>query len=121
MRTIIAGSRDIEHPFEEIAKATIDSGFNITQVISGTARGVDKSGEEWAKCFGIKIREFPAFWVKYGKSAGYRRNEQMANAADALIAIWDGKSKGTKNMIDIAKKKKLKVYVHMVPKNAKKG
>ena len=54
---------------------------------------------------------FPANWNKFGKSAGFRRNEQMAEVADALIAFWDGKSHGTKHMIEIMENKKLLVKV----------
>ena len=84
------------------------------EIVSGNALGVDKIGEKWGKSLGYKIKLFPANWGRYGKSAGYVRNKEMANYADALIAIWDGKSKGTKHMIDIAKKKGLKVFVYEI-------
>ncbi len=57
---------------------------------------------------------YPAAWDTYGLKAGYIRNEEMADNADALIAIWDGKSRGTKHMIDIATRKGLRVYIHEV-------
>jgi hypothetical protein len=60
----------------------------------------------------IPCFRFPADWDRYGKAAGYIRNETMAANAEALIALWDGRSPGTKHMIDIARKKGLKVYVH---------
>ena len=73
-------------------------------VISGCARGADSLGELYAKTKGYatgKMEErHPADWNKNGKSAGYIRNEQMAEVADALVAFWDGKSRGTANMID---------------------
>ena len=68
----------------------------------------------WAATFSIPCEKYPADWDKYGKSAGYRRNEQMADNADSLIALWDGRSRGTKHMIDIAHRKGLKVYVHLI-------
>ncbi|MEA1980842.1 MAG: hypothetical protein U9N54_07710, partial [candidate division Zixibacteria bacterium] len=74
-------------------------------------KGVDKLGEEYAEQNYIPLLKFPANWNKYGKRAGYVRNEEMANNADALIAIWDGKSKGTNHMINIAKKKGLLVAI----------
>jgi hypothetical protein len=83
-------------------------------VVSGTARGVDTLGERWANENNIKVSLWPAQWDIYGKSAGYRRNEQMSNNSDMLIALWDGSSKGTKHMIDIAKRKGLIVYVRIV-------
>lgn len=71
-------------------------------------------GERYAKENGIDLAIFPAEWDKYGKRAGYLRNEQMADHADSLIAFWDGKSKGTKHMIDIAKRKKLFLNIILV-------
>ena len=60
-----------------------------------------------------KCYRFPADWDKYGKAAGYKRNGEMARNADALIAFWDGKSRGTKHMIDLAKKYDLQARVVM--------
>jgi hypothetical protein len=84
-----------------------------TEIVSGGARGVDKIGEELAKEHGIPVKIFSANWDFYGKSAGRRRNKEMAEYADALIAVWDSKSPGTKNMISEAKKKSLVVCVHL--------
>jgi hypothetical protein len=81
------------------------------EIVSGTANGADKLGERYANKKGYPVKKFPANWEKYGKSAGYKRNEEMAKYADALIAFWDGKSKGTKHMIDLAKRYDLKVKV----------
>lgn len=61
-------------------------------------------GEQYAKVKGYQIMYFPADWDTQGKKAGYIRNEQMVKNADALVAFWDGKSKGTKHMIDTAEK-----------------
>lgn len=104
MRVIIAGSRDITD-YQELLDAVVDSGFEITTVISGGARGVDRMGEIFAKNNSTPLEIYPADWNKYGKSAGHRRNADMANVADALIALWDGTSRGTKSMIEIANKK----------------
>jgi len=84
--------------------------YNII-IISGNARGADFYGEQYAKDEGFALEVYPADWKKFGKSAGFRRNEQMAEIADALIAFWDGKSHGTKHMIDIMKEKNLDVRV----------
>jgi hypothetical protein len=113
MKVIIAGSREITS-YVVVQLAVAGSGFDITEVVSGTARGVDQLGELWAFENDIPVKRFPADWKKYGKSAGYKRNQQMAEYADALIAIWDGKSAGTGHMISIAKMKQLPVYVHNV-------
>ena len=111
MKTIIAGSRDISR--NEFLDAMIggpDMGF-ITEVVSGTARGVDTYGEEFAECNDIPIKRFPANWAKFGRSAGFRRNRQMAEYAEALVAVWDGESKGTKNMINQARNLGLQVII----------
>lgn len=101
MRTIIAGSRNI---WSYMAVDTVIrlSGWEISWVVCGMAPGVDSVGWAWAHVNGIPIVEYPADWNRFGKSAGYRRNEEMARNADALIAVWDGSSKGTKHMVKIA-------------------
>jgi len=113
MKTIIAGSRDL------VDKDTVFSIIDlapvfITQIISGGARGIDKLGAEFGYHKDIPVITFNADWDTYGKRAGYLRNVDMADNAEALIAIWDGKSKGTKHMIDIALDKGLLVYVKKV-------
>jgi hypothetical protein len=113
MRTIIAGSRtatDIKDLIDAVAKC----GWKITTVVSGKAKGADHLGELWANYHHIPIDEYPADWKKYGRSAGPRRNIEMSENADALIALWNGESRGTKHMIETAKKKNLKVYVHII-------
>lgn len=80
-------------------------------VVSGNARGADTLGEKYAQDEGFTLEIYQAQWKKFGKRAGYRRNEQMAEVADALIAFWDGSSKGTKHMIDIMNEKNLLVRV----------
>ncbi len=111
MRVIVAGSRDIND--YEIVKAAIEkSEFNIFEVVSGRARGVDQLGEKWAICNEIPIAIFPANWKRDGKAAGHIRNVSMAHHADALIAVWDGESRGTKHMIDTMTKLKKPVYVY---------
>lgn len=112
-KVIIAGSRSI-NDYEELKKAIADSKLEISVVISGTANGVDRMGELYARENDIDLWKFPADWNRYGKKAGYIRNQQMAEHADALIALWDGKSSGTKHMITIALKKRLYVYAKNV-------
>lgn len=119
MRTIIAGSRDCTSK-SELIFALAACGWTPTAVISGAARGADRLGEVWAAEANVPCERFPADWDRYGKSAGYRRNEQMADHAEALIALWDGKSRGTNHMVNTAIRKGLHVYVHMLatPPNA---
>jgi hypothetical protein len=80
-------------------------------IISGHARGADILGEKYANDEGFGLEIYPAQWDKYGKRAGYRRNEEMGEIADALIAFWDGKSRGTKHMIDFMSNKNLPVKI----------
>ena len=80
-------------------------------VISGTARGADILGERYAKECGYQLNRFPANWNRHGNKAGFLRNLEMADNADALIAFWDGTSNGTKSMIEIARKKGLAVRI----------
>lgn len=113
MKTIIAGSRTVEsYPDLLETMAAID--WQPTEIISGAARGADRLGERWAREHNIPLRRMPAEWEKYGKRAGYLRNEKMLQHADALIALWDGKSRGTAHMIEIAKRKGLRVFVRQV-------
>lgn len=114
MKTIIAGSRNIKTAVAHVNDAVALSGFQITEIVSGTARGIDNAGEIYGNWFNIPVVMFPANWDKYGNGAGYIRNNQMALYADALVAVWDGKSRGTKHMIEVAKEKGLKVFVHLV-------
>lgn len=113
MKVIIAGSRDY-HEYDTLLQAITESEFNITTVISGGAKGVDALGEEYANNMNIPLNTYNADWNTHGKAAGPIRNRKMAENADALIALWDGKSRGTKNMIETAMKKQLKVYVKIV-------
>ncbi len=114
MKLIIAGSRSFtdrnllfrlcDHMLQYQA---------VIEIVSGTARGADQLGEEYAKIRGFSIKRFPANWEKNGKFAGKIRNLQMGQYADALIAFWDGKSKGTKHMIEVANYYNLNVKIHI--------
>ena len=102
MRLIIAGSRTINVGVDGILMF-MGYYFNINQlpiseIVSGTANGVDQDGEYAAVACMIPVKRFPADWDKHGKAAGHIRNKQMADYADALLLIWDGESKGSKNM-----------------------
>jgi len=110
MRTIVAGGRNC-NSYDILKKAISQCGWTPSVVISGAAKGADILGEQWATENLIPCERFPADWNKYGKKAGFIRNVQMAEVAEGLIALWDGESRGTKHMIDIANKKGLKVYI----------
>jgi hypothetical protein len=111
MRVIIAGSRDMNYDFV-VSDAMQASGFKPSVVVCGMARGVDMIGRRWAIGNEIKVDEYHANWKEEGRSAGYKRNVQMVENADALVAVWDGKSRGTSHMIDLAKSHGLEVYVY---------
>lgn len=112
MKVIIAGSRGIED-YKLVVDTINRSGYNITEVVSGCARGPDRLGERWAVANDVPIKEMPADFAKYGKSAGPRRNKEMAEYADAAIIIWDGKSCGTRNMIENMIRRKKPYHIGM--------
>jgi hypothetical protein len=112
MRVIIAGSRDFNdyNSLERKMNVILKNQDDVT-IISGTARGADKLGERYAGENHHKLEKYVPMWDLYGKKSGYMRNVEMAKVADALVVFWDGKSKGTKHMIDIGKKFNLKMRI----------
>jgi hypothetical protein len=114
MKVIIAGSRTIKPSALDIRFAIQESQFDVNEIVSGTAIGADKAGEQYAIDEAIDLVMMPANWTKYKKSAGYARNLKMANYADALIAFWDGQSKGTAHIIEIMQKLKKPVKVIII-------
>lgn len=116
MKVIIAGSRDVPELVRSCKQAvlTFEHRYGrITSVVSGCARGADTVGELFAAMRKIPVDKYPADWSQYGKAAGCIRNTQMANDSGAvgLIAIWDGKSPGTKHIISVAQQKNMKKVV----------
>lgn len=112
IKLLIAGSRNLDVKFfpfcsyvdKQLYSLKIPL-YEITEVISGKATGADALGESWAISKNIPITPFPAFWNKYGKSAGPIRNEEMAKYCDLAMIFKQGKvSKGTDNMIENLKK-----------------
>ena len=119
MRTIIAGSRSITD-YNETRKILdiYNRHLPITTVVSGCAAGVDSLGERWAFENDISIVRYPADWASYQNRAGLVRNVQMAHNADALVAIWDGVSPGTRHMIKVARNLGLGVHIYAMPGTA---
>lgn len=107
MKLIIAGGRDFT---DDLLMETTSQNHSlmeaVTEVVCGMARGADTVGYNWAKENNIPIKKFFANWDQLGKKAGYLRNVEMGEYADALLAFWDGHSKGTRHMIDIMKRLK---------------
>ena len=110
-KLIIAGGREFTD--YELLSKTMSKYYkrDDLEIVSGTARGADKLGERFAEEKSIPVRHFPADWNAKGKAAGYIRNAEMAAYADALLAFWDGSSKGTNHMINLAHKNNLHVSI----------
>lgn len=121
MRIIVAGSRDFDDykllklKLKEYIERLDIVDLSQIVIVSGAAKGADTLGEHFAYDYGIATRRFPAKWDKLGKRAGWVRNAEMAKYAaekyGVLFAFWDGKSRGTKNMIDLANRYGLEVHV----------
>lgn len=112
-KVIIAGSREITD-IRFVEAAMVTSRFRPTLVISGTARGVDQLGEQWATQRGIAVLRMPANWAAHGKAAGPIRNSEMLEKSDCIVVVWDGKSRGSQDMITKANRSGKKVFVHLV-------
>lgn len=96
---------------ESLEKFIQDHNIESLEIVSGGARGADRMGEEYAHFYNHKLKSMPADWDTFGKAAGYRRNADMADYADGCIVFWDGKSKGSRHMIDLANKKGITTVV----------
>lgn len=112
MKVIIAGGRDFRD-YDRLRDAcnSILTGRGEITVISGDARGADTLGKRYAGDMGYGLLLFPALWDTYGSSAGTERNKRMASIAEVLIAFWDGRSHGTRDMIQKALINGLEVHV----------
>src|SRR5690606_17166906 len=99
MKTIIAGTRTLDDA-SLVDNAVRECGWSISEVVSGCCRGVDALGSQWADRNSVPVVLFPADWDSFGTRAGPLRNREMARYADALILIWDGKSKGSSSMLN---------------------
>ena len=98
MKLIVAGSRTFQD-YALLASVLGQHRHHITELLHGGARGADQLGFRWALKHHIRSRCFAADWERFGKSAGVRRNHQMAQAGDMLLAFWDGRSPGTRHLI----------------------
>ena len=112
MKIIVAGGRDFADYL--LMSERLDFYFSNLKdivIVCGEAKGADSLGRRYAEEHNITVLSFPADWNKYGKSAGFRRNEQMAEVADGLVAFWDGKSKGTEHMISLMRNRKKQMKI----------
>ena len=87
---------------------------DINCVVSGGARGADTLAVKFAQEFSIEMIVHSAQWDKFGRSAGFIRNEDIISGADIVFAFWDGKSKGTAHSIGLAKSKRKKLFVYRI-------
>lgn len=94
---------------DEIDETTRDT--DTTDIVCGMARGADTFGKRIGESLGLNVLKYPAEWDRYGKSAGYKRNVQMAEVADICILFPGGK--GTEHMKNIATSKGLKVIEYV--------
>jgi hypothetical protein len=106
----IVGSRGYERL--ELVKALVARLRPSTVVVSGGARGVDRTAQATAFQRGLQVKVFPPDWQRFGKSAGFKRNEQIVKQADGMVAFWDGQSKGTAHSIQLARKKRIWLRVY---------
>lgn len=114
MRAIIAGSRTATKRDVWNAIRCCPWADEITEVISGGARGADMHGESWAVWRGLPVRRILPDWDMHGRAAGPMRNAEMAEIADALIAVWDGQSRGTSSMLREAKNRGLRLSLFCI-------
>ncbi|MBE6911174.1 MAG: DUF2493 domain-containing protein [Ruminococcaceae bacterium] len=108
MKVAIIGSRNIT--VENLGDYLPE---NTTEIVSGGAKGVDICAREYAVENGIKLTEFLPDYARYRRGAPLKRNIQIIEYADTVLAFWDGKSKGTKFVIDNCEKtgKEVKVII----------
>lgn len=110
MKVLICGSRGINDR-AVVAQAVAESGMAPTHIVSGGARGVDTLARLYAQSNGVEFTEHVADWEGHGRRAGYLRNITMVDAVEAVIAVWDGESRGTKHSIDYATSQGKRVFV----------
>lgn len=108
MKVAVIGSRNLR--VDNLRKYLPD---DVTEIVSGGARGVDTSAREYAIANGIKLTEFLPEYDKYGRIAPLRRNITIIEYADMVLAFWDGSSHGTKYVIDNCKKRGVPVKVYV--------
>lgn len=125
MKVIIAGSRKVTLRYFSggyvspeavrlVSREVRKSGFEVTEVVSGMADGADRMGITWAECHHLPVAEFYPDWKAHGTKAGPMRNAQMADYADAVILIWDGRSPGSKNMKVQARRRGIPVHEYLL-------
>lgn len=109
MKIAIVGSRNLH-----ISNLEKYLPVDVTEIVSGGAKGIDECAKKYAISHKIKLKEFLPEYNKYSKAAPLKRNLQIIEYADMVIAFWDGRSKGTKHVIDVCKKHNKKITVFKI-------
>lgn len=112
MKLAVVGGRSFDD-YSLLRKSILQNFKGVKIIVSGGAKGADSLGERYAREFNLETLIFLPDWSRWGKTAGYVRNQDIIKNADYVIAFWDGKSKGTKSSIDIAKSLGKEVIVIM--------
>lgn len=117
MRLAIIGGRDFAD-YEQLTRIAREYWYNdslqqtnVTEVVSGGAKGADSLGARWAREYYVKLTEYLPDWDRHGKRAGFLRNEDIVKNSDFVLAFWDGVSKGTANSLSIAKRLKKTTFI----------
>lgn len=109
MKVAVVGSRNLR--VDDLEKYLPEG---VTEIVSGGARGIDTCAREYALSNGIKLTEFLPEYARYGRGAPLRRNLIIVEYADLVLAFWDGRSRGTKYVIDHCKKREIPVKVYVL-------
>ncbi len=112
MRVAVIGSRGLS--IDNLGEYLPE---NTTEIVSGGAKGVDSCARAYAVRQGLKLTEYLPEYERYGRAAPLKRNITIIENADLVLAFWDGKSRGTKSVIDNCKKRNIPVAVYMLPDN----
>ena len=114
MKIAIIGSRTIYIPPQKLAKYIPNT---VTQIISGGANGIDTSAREYALLYNLRLVEYLPDYKKYKRGAPIKRNMEIIENSDLVIAFWDGKSRGTKFVIEACKKQNKEIIIHLIERN----
>ena len=107
MKIAVIGSRDFED--YALLESKLNTLENITSIISGGAKGADSLAEQYALQHSIDVVVIKPDWKRYNRGAGLVRNKEIVDMADLVVAFWNGKSKGTLDVIEYSKKQTVKL------------
>ena len=119
MKLAVVGSRTLNHEsYRVTVYKLIDAhGQDLTEIVSGGAKGIDTFAADYARERGMLLTEFLPDWEQFGRSAGYRRNVQIVTYADQVLALWDGTSRGTQHSVNLAREYNRPCYVYHIQRS----